>query len=108
MRVSRGFLCAIFGVTMTFFSWYSPWAWPAWPALGTMSLLIGTQSDFADLPFAARGAIVVLLIAVNITAWAAAAMLLWWLIRRISARSGGAPISTAEPLSARRSREQQR
>ncbi|HEY8132475.1 MAG TPA: hypothetical protein VII12_11355 [Thermoanaerobaculia bacterium] len=80
MRLSRGFLCASFGIAMTLFSWYSPWAWPAWPALTTMRLLVGTQASFADLPFGVRGAVVVLLIVINVAVWAGAAMLVWTLV----------------------------
>lgn len=68
--MSRGFICATFGVAMTLFSWFSPWAWPAWPALTIMRLLVGTQTSFADLSYAVRGAVVVLLMVVNVAAWA--------------------------------------
>jgi hypothetical protein len=78
MRLSRGLLCALFGVAMTVFSWFSPWSWPAWPALGAMAVVFGTHRRFADLPFAVRGGFVVLLIAINVAAWAGAAMLVWW------------------------------
>lgn len=69
--MSRGFVCALFGVAMTLFSWFGPWAWPAWPALTTMRLF----PDFADYGFAVRGAIIVILIAINSAFWAAAAWL---------------------------------
>ena len=72
--MSRGFVCALFGVAMTLFSWFGPWAWPAWPALTTMRLF----PDFADYAFSVRGAIIVMLIAINSAFWAAAA----WLIDR--------------------------
>jgi len=84
--MSRGFFCAIFGVAMTLFSWYAPWAWPAWPALTTMRILVGTQTSFADLPYAARGATIVLLIAINVAFWAAAAWFAWWISQRLTAR----------------------
>jgi len=84
--LSRGFACAIFGVAMTLFSWFAPWAWPAWPALTTMRILVGTQTSFADLPYAERGAIIVLLIAINIAFWAAGAWLVWWSVQRLIAR----------------------
>jgi hypothetical protein len=82
VRLSRGFACAVFGIAMTIFSWFSPWAWPAWPALTTMHLLVGTQTSFADLSFGVRGAFVILLIVINVAAWAGAAMLLWSVARQ--------------------------
>jgi hypothetical protein len=84
--MSRGFVCAMFGIAMTLFSWFGPWAWPAWPALTTMRILVGAQTSFADLPYAARGAILVLLIAINIAFWAAAAWLAWWTAQRLTTR----------------------
>ena len=67
--MSRGFACTLGGIAVTAFSWISPWAWPAWPALALMRYVF--ESTFADLPFATRGAIVVLLIVVNAAVWAA-------------------------------------
>jgi hypothetical protein len=80
--MSRGFLCAIFGVAMTLFSWFAPWAWPAFPALTTMRLF----PDFADFSFAVRGTIIVLVIAINVVFWAAAARVVWWIVQRLTAR----------------------
>ena len=84
--MSRGFACAIFGVAMTLFSWYAPWGWPAWPALTTMRILVGAQTNFADLPYATRGVVIALLIAINIAFWAAAAWLVWWTAQRLTTR----------------------
>jgi hypothetical protein len=84
--MSRGFACALFGVAMTIFSWFSPWSWPAWPAFGAMALLFGTHTSFAALPFAVRGAFVVLFIAVNIAAWALAAMAVWSAVQCLTGR----------------------
>lgn len=86
--MSRGFACAIFGVAMTLFSWYGPWAWPAFPALTTMRILVGTQTSFADLPYAARAAMIVLLIAINVAFWAGAACVVWWSAQRFSGFRG--------------------
>src|SRR5438093_12408866 len=88
-RMSRGFICATFGVAMTLFSWFSPWAWPAWPALTTMRLLVGTQTSFADLSYAVRGAVVVLLIIVNVGVWAAIAFGAMRLAAAFRSRSSG-------------------
>ncbi|HEX9405832.1 MAG TPA: hypothetical protein VF975_00840 [Thermoanaerobaculia bacterium] len=84
--MSRGFLCTMVGIAMTLFSWFSPWAWPAWPALTTMRILVGTQTSFADLPYAARGAMIVLLIAINVAFWAAVARLLSRIVQGLLAR----------------------
>jgi hypothetical protein len=84
MRPSRNFLCALFGVAMTIFSWFSgSWAWPAWPALATIALL---KTSFADLPYAGRAALQVLLITINTAAWAIAAWIVWWIAQRLTAR----------------------
>ncbi len=79
MRLSRAFLCAMFGIAMTIFSWYSPWAWPAWPALGTIAVFFGSHTSYADLPHVTKAAFAVLLIIINVAVWAGAAMLMWWL-----------------------------
>ena len=84
--MSRGFACAVFGIAMTLFSWYGPWAWPAFPALTVMRILVGTQTSFADLPYSTRAAAIVLLIAINVAFWAAAAWLFWWSAQRLTAR----------------------
>jgi hypothetical protein len=84
--LSRGFICTMFGIGMTLFSWFGPWAWPAWPALTTMRILVGAQTSFADLPYATRGAILVLLIAINIACWAAAGWVVWWAAQRMTTR----------------------
>jgi len=87
--LSRGFACAIFGIAMTLLSWYGPWAWPAFPALTTLRLF----PDFADYAFSVRGAIIVLLIGINVAFWAGAAWLVWWSAQRLTTRRrpGGGP-----------------
>lgn len=72
---------------MTLFSWFGPWAWPAWPALAIMRLF----TDFADYAFGVRGAIIVLLIALNSAFWAGAAWIAWWLVQRARSRPNGSP-----------------
>ena len=76
MRLSRGFVAALIGVGITTFSWYGPWSWPAWPALATISL---SHFDLNELPYAARAAFMVILIVVNVGAWATFA----WVIMRV-------------------------
>ena len=72
---SRGFVHSLFGVALTIFSWYSPWAWPAWPAL-TMLDLIGGDTSWLERGYNARAAILTLLIMINVGFWA----VLTWLI----------------------------
>jgi hypothetical protein len=86
VRLSRNFLCTLFGLAMTIFSWFAPWSWPAAPALATMRILVGTQTSFADLPYAARGAVLIALIVINVAAWALAAMIVSILVQRLTAR----------------------
>ena len=76
MTMSRGFLSALAGIAMTVFSWYGPWEWPAWPAFAVIDLVFGTGGWYLDLSFAARAAVIVILIAINVAAWAAVAYLL--------------------------------
>ena len=78
--MSRGFVCAVFGIAMTLFSWFGPWAWPAWPALAIMRQL----PDFGDYAFGVRGAIIVLLIVINSAFWAATGWLAWWSAQRLT------------------------
>ena len=69
--MSRGFLCTLFGLGMTVFSWLGPWGWPAWPAFGVLYLVFGrTGGSFSELPFAERAAIIVGLIIINSGTWA--------------------------------------
>jgi hypothetical protein len=80
--VSRGFVSALAGVAMTLLAWYGPWAWPAWPAFEVIDLVFG-QAGFADLPFATRSAVVVVLIIVNVSSWGLVAYGGTWIVRRI-------------------------
>jgi len=83
--MSRGFVCAMLGVGMTLFSWYGPWAWPAWPAL-TLGRIIGGQTSVYELPYAQRAAIIVLLIAVNSAFWGGIVWGVWWSVQRLTTR----------------------
>ena len=77
LPVSRGFLAALGGIAMTLVAWFGSWAWPGWPASFAIDLL--GFADFAELPRLAKSSIVVLLIIINVGAWAVilrAAMLL--------------------------------
>ena len=65
--MSRGFVSALIGLAITIFSWFSPWEWPAWPALTLLS--------FAPRPgtYFGRALFVTLLIALNTAFWSAVA-----------------------------------
>ena len=66
--MSRGFIAALAGIGMTLLAWFGPWAWPAWPAFTAIDLIFG-KSGFADYPYAAKSAVVVGLIALNVGTW---------------------------------------
>lgn len=69
-RVSRGFVAALGGVAMTLLAWFGSWSWPGWPASLALDLL-GRFASFPELPHVEKGAIVVLLIMINVGVWAA-------------------------------------
>lgn len=75
---------------MTVFSWFSPWEWPAWPALWTMRLAFGSERNFADLPPTSKALFFLLLIVINTAAWTLVIAALYKLLRVIytSGRSG--------------------
>ncbi|MGZ7042070.1 MAG: hypothetical protein ACXVH7_09800, partial [Thermoanaerobaculia bacterium] len=77
MTVSRGFVCSLLGIGMTVFSWYGPWAWPAWPAFTVLHLVFGTGAAWQELPYGQRAAVVVVLIIINSGFWALLAAALW-------------------------------
>jgi hypothetical protein len=66
--LSRGFISAIAGIAVTLFSWYGPWAWPAWPAFTVIQLVFGHEG-FAELSYNERAATIVMLIVVNVAFW---------------------------------------
>jgi hypothetical protein len=68
--MSRSFLSLLTGIAMTVFSWYGPWEWPAWPAFTAVRLLFG-RGGYDDLPFAQKATVLVGLIVLNVTFWAA-------------------------------------
>lgn len=68
--MSRGFVCCLIGIGLTIFSWFGPWAWPAWPALTVIDSAYGSNSNFAEEPFNTRAAVVVGLIVLNVATWA--------------------------------------
>ena len=80
--MSRGFACALFGIAMTLFSWFGPWEWPAWPAFTTLDVLFGDRTSWAELPTAARGAVLVALIVVNSGFWGGVAALAFATVRK--------------------------
>jgi hypothetical protein len=81
----------MFGIAMTLFSWWSPWAWPGAPALAMIRILVGTQTSFADLPYATRAAVFVVLIVINVAAWAIAALIVSIVVQRLTARRRSVP-----------------
>jgi hypothetical protein len=84
--VSKGFIAALAGIGMTLLAWYGPWEWPAWPAFTAIDLVFGGHTAFADRPYAARAAIVVVLIVLNVGVWAVVAYALLWSGGRLGRR----------------------
>ncbi len=63
--MSRGFISTLIGLAITIFSWVSPWAWPAWPALTLLSLATRPET------YTGRALFVIVLIVLNTAVWAA-------------------------------------
>jgi hypothetical protein len=68
--MSKGFLCALFGVAMTLLGWYGPWQWPSEPGIVVFDALVAPTNVLAEGADPLRAAVIALLIAVNVTAWA--------------------------------------
>ena len=77
--VSRGFLSALGGVAITVSAWFSSAIWPAWPALAALHFL----GDALDPSSRIREAVVVFLIALNVTTWGVAIHLAGSIVLRI-------------------------
>ena len=77
--MSRGFVATLVGLAITIASWFSPWAWPAWPALTLLSV--------ASRPgtYAGRAAFVVVLIVGNAAFWAAIAYVVLYMKKALLA-----------------------
>ena len=78
--LSAGFACALVGVGITIASWFSPWAWPAWPALLVLNVLEPRYS-YPDGSGFSRAVAVVTLIAVNVAVWAIVCRVILRMIR---------------------------
>lgn len=78
MRASRGLVAALAGIAITIFAWFSPWAWPGWPALVGLRLLGG----FLEPESGVRAAVATLLIAANVGVWAVVVRLALHLLER--------------------------
>lgn len=73
---SRGFGAALIGLAITIFSWFSPWAWPAWPALTLLALAPRPET------YAGRALLVVVLIVLNTAVWGGIVLLLRGIVMR--------------------------
>ena len=82
--MSRGFIAALFGLAITIFAWWSPWAWPAWPSLLAFNTF--DHGGFAELSHTGQAVVTVLLIALNVAVWAAIARVVLFAISRASRR----------------------
>lgn len=72
--MSRGFIAALAGLAITIFAWWSPWLWPAWPSIFVFNRI----HDFYEYSHSRQEVITVLLIALNVAAWAIVARALMW------------------------------
>jgi hypothetical protein len=77
--MSRGFIAALVGLAITFFAWWSPWIWPAWPSIFVFNRI----HDFYEYSHSLQAVITVLLIAFNVAAWAFVARALIWMINEL-------------------------
>jgi|GEM_PF-1197162 len=68
--MSKGFRSALFGIAMTLLGWYGPWEWPSWPGIVAFDALVKPTDVLSVGAPPLRAAVVVLLIAVNVAAWA--------------------------------------
>jgi hypothetical protein len=66
--MSRGFIATLGGIALTLLAWFGSWVWPGWPANLALDAL-GRYSAFLDLPRAAKIAVVVALIVINVGTW---------------------------------------
>jgi hypothetical protein len=82
IHLSKGFIATLGGIAMTLLAWFGSWAWPGWPASFAIDLL--GFADFADFPRFAKSAVVVLLIIINVGAWAAVIRAAMLLVRKSS------------------------
>jgi hypothetical protein len=69
MPMSRGFVATLGGIALTLLAWFGSWVWPGWPASFALDVL-GRYSSFPDLPRLAKVVTVILLIVINVGAWA--------------------------------------
>lgn len=77
--VSANLAAVLIGTGITIWAWFSHSPWPAWPAFGAMTLAFGSHLSFATLPYAIRVITTILLIAVNVAAWAIVVRSVRWL-----------------------------
>lgn len=82
--MSRGFLSALAGLAITFFAWWSPWAWPAWPSILAFDTF--DHGGFAELTHTGQAIVTVLLIALNVAVWALIARTVMFAVTRATRR----------------------
>jgi hypothetical protein len=72
--MSRGFRCALFGIAMTVLARLTPWLWPGWPAMRLLDFVLARAAPSVAGPVQ-KGVGLVVLVFVNVAAWALAAWL---------------------------------
>jgi len=73
---SPAFLRTLFGIGVTVLSWFSPWSWPAWPALAVLGIAFTPERSFVALPYPARATVVFVVLVINVATWAVVAGLI--------------------------------
>jgi hypothetical protein len=82
--MSKGFLSALAGIAMTLLGRYGPWDWPLWPGIVVFDAFVAPANVMAEGANSVRAAIVVLLFAVNVAAWAVVFRVALTLARHVS------------------------
>ena len=85
--MSKGFFSALGGIAMTLFGWYGPWEWPSWPGIVVFDLFVNPTDVLSEGAQPLRIAVIVLLIAVNVFAWAMVFRLIAYTLAHVSHRA---------------------
>lgn len=67
---------------MTIFAWFSPWVWPAWPALTVLDLAFTPDQPFAALAPWMKTLVIAGLIALNVAFWTGVFHAIVWVKER--------------------------
>jgi hypothetical protein len=85
--MSKGFFSALGGIAMTLLGWYGPWEWPSWPGIVVFDALVKPTDVLSEGAQPLRITVIVLLIAMNVFAWAIAFRLIAYTLAHVSHRA---------------------